>query len=119
MEVENIVKALKATTNAENQKEASDYLEKVTTAQRESLSCQLQMSKMIGFPQVLLQLANNVELESTVRQAAVIYLKNVVHKAWVVDEDEKDTTLPISEQDKTPIRQAIIGSIVNAPEPIR
>ncbi|KAH7696581.1 importin-beta domain-containing protein, partial [Aphelenchoides avenae] len=77
------------------------------------------MSKMIGFPQVLLQLANDVELESTVRQAAVIYLKNVVHKAWVVDEDEKDTTLPISEQDKTPIRQAIIGSIVNAPEPIR
>ena len=105
MEIQTIKEALRATTVAENQQHASDYL-------RES-------SKMIGFSQILFGLAtsNDDSVEYAVRQAAVIYLKNLIHKSWVVDEDDKE--LPLSEQDKTPIRRQIISAIVNAPEPIR
>jgi hypothetical protein len=105
MEVQHIVEALRATTSAENQKEASNYLE--------------EKSKIIGFAALLMQLATNPEMEANVRQAAIIYLKNVIHKSWVVEGDEKDTVMPLSDQDKSPIRQAIIGAIVHSPEAIR
>ncbi|KAI1730564.1 importin-8 [Ditylenchus destructor] len=105
MEIQTIKEALRATTVAENQQHASEYLK--------------ESSKMIGFSQILFDLAtsNDDSVEYAVRQAAIIYLKNLVHKSWVVDEDDKE--LPLSEQDKTPIRRRIISAIVNAPEPIR
>lgn len=103
MEIQAIKEALKATTFAENQQHASDYLK--------------ESSKMIGFSQILLDLATSNDSEYSLRQAAVIYLKNLVHKSWVVEEE--DNELPLSEQDKTPIRSRIIQAIVNAPEPIR
>uniref|UniRef100_A0A915DG54 Importin N-terminal domain-containing protein n=1 Tax=Ditylenchus dipsaci TaxID=166011 RepID=A0A915DG54_9BILA len=110
MEINAIKEALKATTVAENQEHASQYLKEA--------------SKMIGFSQILLDLANTndpAEVEYAVRQAAVIYLKNLVHKCWVVEEEDSSTVkeLPLSEQDKTPIRQKIIPSIIHAPEAIR
>lgn len=73
---------------------------------------------MIGFSQALLDVTMDEQLELAVRQAAVIYLKNLINKAWIVDEDSKDV-LPLSDQDKVPIRERIIECVVGSPEPIR
>lgn len=72
---------------------------------------------MIGFSQILLNLTVNEQIECAIRQAAVIYLKNLIHKRWVVDEGENE--LPLSDQDKIPLRQKIIPSIIHSPDAIK
>ena len=75
---------------------------------------------MIGFAQVLLHITGDESQELAARQAAVIYLKNLINKAWVIeDEDDKKKLLPLSEQDKVPVREKIVDCVVRAPEPIR
>ena len=73
---------------------------------------------MIGFLPLLTQIAMNEELEVPVRQAAIIFFKNGVSRAWVVDEGEENIT-PISEQDKHIIRREILNHILNASLPVR
>ena len=63
--------------------------------------------KIIGFGPVLLQVIMSNEVELPTRQAAVIYLKNMVSGSWV--DREPDTPgqccpFAVHEQDRSPIR---------------
>jgi len=104
MELNTIVEALRATTVVGSQKDAVAYLDET--------------SKMIGFLPLLTQIAMNEELEVPVRQAAIIFFKNGVSRAWIIEEGEENIT-PISEQDKHIIRREILNHILNATLPIR
>ncbi|VDK75468.1 unnamed protein product [Litomosoides sigmodontis] len=104
MERENLISALRATTSSVNQKEAASYLE--------------QNMRLVGFTPLLLHIIMDEGVDCSARQAAVIYLKNVINRHWVMDEDDKQSfTLP--EQDKNLIRELIIDAIVGSPEAVR
>lgn len=107
MDINNIIEALRSTTIAEEQNQASEYLNKV--------------SSVIGFPQILLRIIQDAQLDYSLRQAAVIFLKNIIYEHWNVDDkynnDEKQWEL--SEQDKTPLKHQIMQAIINSPEPIK
>ena len=62
------------------------------------------------------------QIDSPVRQAAVIYLKNTITQNWT----EKQVTQPsepvpfsIHETDKAHIREHLIEAVIRAPPPIR
>lgn len=74
---------------------------------------------MIGFPSILVGILRDSNMEISVRQSAVIYLKNLVNRAWKVDEADREKITQISEQDKIILRSHIVSWIVDAPEPIR
>lgn len=57
--------------------------------------------------------------ELALRQAAVIFLKNLITQAWFVEESAKDVVTQISEQDKVVVRGQIVDLIVEMPDPIR
>ncbi len=63
------------------------------------------------------------ELECAVRQAGVIYLKNMVVRFWEHDENDTNATeqqsFVIHEQDRHVIREHIVEAIILSPEPIR
>uniref|UniRef100_A0A183BZY4 Importin N-terminal domain-containing protein n=1 Tax=Globodera pallida TaxID=36090 RepID=A0A183BZY4_GLOPA len=104
MDINHVIEALRSTTVAEGQGQALDYLKKI--------------SPMIGFPQLLLRLLHDEQLDGVVRQAAVICFKNIVCQHWeVVDDEQKGWTL--NEQDKVPVKQQIIPAIIHAAQPIR
>lgn len=105
MEINHIVEALRSTTTAEGQEQASDYLKKI--------------SSLIGFPQILLRIIEDEQQESAVRQAAVIYLKNIIHEYWEVDKEHNEGKWELSEQDKITLRQQLILTTINSPEPIK
>lgn len=66
----------------------------------------------------LLQIVMSNEVEMPIRQAGVIYLKNMMFKSW--SEDEEDTTrFHIHEQDRAVIRDALVDAAVHAPTIIR
>ncbi|VDO11392.1 unnamed protein product [Brugia timori] len=104
MERENLIRALQATTSSTNQKEAAAYLE--------------QNMRLVGFTPLLLHIIMDEEVDCSARQAAVIYLKNVINRHWVMDEDDKQS-FTLSEQDKHLIRELIIDAIVASPEAVR
>jgi hypothetical protein len=58
-------------------------------------------------------------LDCAVRQAAVIYLKNLLYEHWLVEKEKSGGQWEFSEQDKVFFRQHIIETLINAPEPIR
>uniref|UniRef100_A0A915Q402 Importin N-terminal domain-containing protein n=1 Tax=Setaria digitata TaxID=48799 RepID=A0A915Q402_9BILA len=104
MDRENLIRALHATTSSANQKEAAAYLE--------------QNTRLLGFTPLLLHIIMDEGVDGSARQAAVIYLKNIINRHWITDEDDKQSfTLP--EQDKHLIRELIIEAIVASPEAIR
>jgi hypothetical protein len=74
---------------------------------------------MIGFPSILVEIVRNSNQEISLRQAAVIFLKNFISRAWSVDDLDKEKITPISEQDKVNLRSQIVVLIVESPEPIR
>uniref|UniRef100_A0A183BZY3 Importin N-terminal domain-containing protein n=1 Tax=Globodera pallida TaxID=36090 RepID=A0A183BZY3_GLOPA len=85
MDINHVIEALRSTTVAEGQGQALDYLKKI--------------SPMIGFPQLLLRLLHDEQLDGVVRHAAAICFKNIVCQHWeVVDDEQKQWTL--NEQDK-------------------
>ncbi|KAL3110544.1 hypothetical protein niasHT_020015 [Heterodera trifolii] len=103
MDINHVSEALRSTTVADSQGQASDYLKEI--------------SPVIGFPQLLLRLLQDEQLDCAVRQAAVIYFKNIICSHWEVDDEKKRWTL--SEQDKVSVKQQIIPAIIRSPEPIR
>ncbi|VDK43500.1 unnamed protein product [Anisakis simplex] len=106
MERDGVVRALQATTSSTDQKEATAYLDRAT--------------KLMGFAPLLLQIIMDEGVDCSARQAAVIYLKNVINRSWALDEDEKSSGMfVLSEQDKHIIREHIIDAIVASPEAIR
>jgi len=81
-----------------------------------------EVHKIIGFGPVLLQVVMSNEVELPVRQAAVIYLKNMVSGSWVNREAETPgAPIPFSvhEQDRAVIRDNIVDAVVMAPDIIR
>ena len=113
-------------------------------AAREAAEAELQkVHKIIGFCPGLLQVVMTANLDQAVRQAGVIYFKNVIGQSWVVKEanengishitqtgpDGQPLALPpllkpnmtfsIHEQDKAFVRENIIQAAVMAPEVIR
>lgn len=108
---EKVLKALTATLEPEARQEAEDFLS--------------QVQKIIGFAPALLSIVNADQVGMPVRQAGVIFLKNMVASYW--DEKPSVTSKPsgeglvftIHEQDRHKIRQEIIPAIIRAPEVIR
>ncbi|XP_042213506.1 importin-7-like isoform X2 [Homarus americanus] len=80
-----------------------------------------QMKKIIGFTPALLQVVMMGELDMPVRQAGVIYLKNMVSQYWKDAEYEGGEPIPfhIHEQDRAMIRDAIVDAVVHAPDLVR
>lgn len=70
-----------------------------------------------------MDLANNEQVEYEVRQAAVIYFKNLINSNWVVEKEGQlegnSNNFELSEHDKAPIRQKIMRFILNAAGPIQ
>lgn len=64
-------------------------------------------------------MANDVDMP--VRQAGVIYLKNLILTNWADKEADSNALAPFSihEQDRAMIRDAIVDATVHAPELIR
>ena len=101
-------------------------LEKTT---RENAEAELErIKKIIGFCPGLLQVVMSGNYDQAVRQAGVIYFKNLVSTSWVVKEVNETSPIPIAienisfsvhEQDKALIRESIVQAAVMAPEVIR
>lgn len=101
MDRETVVKALHATTVADDQKQAGEYLDK--------------LSVIDGFAPELLQIACEATYPGAVRQAAVIYFKNTILKFWEVDPDDaaqqaEHGEFKLSQRD----RQLIMDNILEA-----
>jgi importin-7 len=108
MDGNKVVEALRATLNPQTQKEAESYLDAV--------------HKIINFAPTLLQIMTMNDMDVSVRQAAAIYLKNLIIRDWLEEEPIKPGQTPgfsIHEQDKQQIRSHIVDAIVEAPQPIR
>lgn len=60
-------------------------------------------------------------LDMPIRQAGVIYLKNMIAQYWQDREQEpgKPAIFAIHEQDRSMIRDAVVDAVVYAPELIR
>ena len=112
---------------------------------RENAEERLQVvRKIIGFCPGLLQVVMSANLEQSVRQAGVIYFKNIISNSWVVKEvnengsnhttqvgpDGQPIALPpipiqpnlsfsVHEQDKAMVRENIVQAAVMAPDVIR
>lgn len=80
-----------------------------------------QIHKIIGFAPTLLQVVMMNDVDMPVRQAGVIYLKNMVTNNWADRETEAGQPMPFSihEQDRAMIRDAIVDAVVHATELIR
>ncbi|XP_068142883.1 importin-7 [Drosophila tropicalis] len=109
MEVQKLTELLRATIdlNPEQRKAAEDQL--------------AQIHKIIGFVPTILQIVMQNTLEQPVRQAAAVYLKNLINSSWSDHEAKPGEPIPFSihEQDRAMIRGSIVDAIVHAPELIR
>uniref|UniRef100_A0A0K0F0I1 Novel protein similar to vertebrate importin 8 (inferred by orthology to a zebrafish protein) n=1 Tax=Strongyloides venezuelensis TaxID=75913 RepID=A0A0K0F0I1_STRVS len=105
MERVKIIEALKATTNSEHQKEANQYLTEI--------------EGMTGFAQVILEILVSDAEELVTRQAAAIFFKNFVYRAWNTDGSEEENAITIPDADKEVIRQHIIDCIVKSPSALQ
>uniref|UniRef100_A0A8C7E0R4 Importin 8 n=1 Tax=Oncorhynchus kisutch TaxID=8019 RepID=A0A8C7E0R4_ONCKI len=81
-----------------------------------------QSYKIINFAPTLLQIIVSEQVEFPVRQAAAIYLKNMVSQYWQDREPSLgEVVFPfnIHENDRTQIRDHIVEAIIQCPESIR
>lgn len=106
MDARKLTELLRATIDPAQQKEAEGQLN--------------QIHKIIGFAPTLLQLVMSNEVDMPVRQAGVIYLKNLITSHWADKEVESGPIeFSIHEQDRAMIRDAIVDAVVHAPDLIR
>ncbi|XP_041366189.1 importin-7-like [Gigantopelta aegis] len=108
MDVNKLVEVLKATLDPEQRETAEQHLSEV--------------HKIIGFAPIILQLVMAEQVDMPVRQAGIIYLKNMITQFWVEQKAENPTDpvpFNIHEQDRAAIRDVIIEAIIHASEPIR
>ncbi|XP_077868643.1 importin-7 isoform X2 [Saccoglossus kowalevskii] len=81
-----------------------------------------QVHKIIGFAPTLLQVVMSDQLEMPIKQAGVIYLKNMVAQYWSEREAENvgdPVPFSIHEHDRAAIREHLIEALITAPELIR
>ncbi|CAN0425651.1 LOW QUALITY PROTEIN: importin-7-like [Lethenteron reissneri] len=80
-----------------------------------------QVHKIISFAPTLLQIVMSENLDMPVRQAGVIYLKNMVSQFWPDREPPPGEIMPfnIHENDREQIRGSIVEAVIQAPELIR
>jgi len=84
-----------------------------------------QMQKIIGFAPTLLQIVTSGQVEGPVRQAGIIYLKNLITSHWdeSADQQSRKDQQPkvsvITDQDRHVIRETIVEAVINSPEVIR
>ncbi|XP_046627722.1 importin-7 [Neodiprion virginianus] len=107
MDPRKLTELLRATIDPAQQKQAEEQL--------------AQIHKIIGFAPSLLQVVMSAEVDMPVRQAGVIYLKNLITTNWAEREVEVGAPVPFSihEQDRGMIRDAVVDAVVHAPELIR
>ncbi|XP_015515096.1 importin-7 [Neodiprion lecontei] len=107
MDPRKLTELLRATIDPAQQKQAEEQL--------------AQIHKIIGFAPSLLQVVMSTEVDMPVRQAGVIYLKNLITTNWAEREVEVGAPVPFSihEQDRAMIRDAVVDAVVHAPELIR
>lgn len=107
MDTRKLIEVLRATIDPNQRIQAEEHLN--------------QVHKIIGFAPSLLQVVMMTEVEMPVRQAGVIYLKNLINQFWSEREGEPGQPLPfcIHEQDRCMIRDAIVDAVVLAPDLIR
>lgn len=81
----------------------------------------MQIHKIIGFAPMMLQVVMSNDIAIPVRQAGIIYLKNIITSNWHEKEPEEGEPIQftIHEQDKAMIRDSIVDAIVQAPDLIR
>ncbi|XP_063986834.1 importin-7 isoform X2 [Diachasmimorpha longicaudata] len=106
MDPRKLTELLRATIDPAQQKQAEEQLN--------------QIHKIIGFAPSLLQVIMSNEVDMPVRQAGVIYLKNLITTNWA-DREAENGPAPFSihEQDRAMIRDAIVDAVVHAPDLIR
>lgn len=108
MDANKLIEVLRATLDPNQREEAEKQLEIV--------------HKIIGFAPILLQVVMEESIDMPVRQAGVIYLKNMCTQFWHDREAENPgdpVPFNIHEQDRLTIRNNIIEAVIHAPEPIR
>uniref|UniRef100_A0A673CQ32 Importin N-terminal domain-containing protein n=1 Tax=Sphaeramia orbicularis TaxID=375764 RepID=A0A673CQ32_9TELE len=89
---------------------------------REAAERQLNEVKVVNFVSTLLRVTMSEQLDLPVRQAGVIYLKNMITQHWS-DGDGSGTETPIinniPDEDRQFIRDNIVEAIIHSPERIR
>ncbi|KAG1666608.1 Importin-7 [Nymphon striatum] len=106
----------------DNQKLADLLRATIDPNQREAAEKHLeQIHKIIGFAPAILTLVMSNDLDMPIRQAGVIYLKNLISNSWEEVESRPGEPLKfnIHEQDRAMIRDAIVDAVVLAPDLVR
>ncbi|MBN3288989.1 IPO7 protein, partial [Polypterus senegalus] len=75
--------------------------------------------KQLNFVSTLLQITMSEHLDLPVRQAGVIYLKNMVTQYWNEGEPSAGEIFTIPDEDRQCIRENIVEAIIQSPELIR
>ncbi|KAI8074983.1 armadillo-type protein [Gongronella butleri] len=65
-----------------------------------------------GFLPIVLEIVSSEALELGARQAAAIYFKNRVYRAW---DRSKKTAMPISEDDRLVVKERLLQALVTVP----
>ena len=87
-------------------KSLSQLLKRITnpTVRNQAEKELAEAQTIIGFGPILLQVVMSNEVELPVRQAAVIYLKNMVSGSWVDRQPDAPVPFSVHEQDRALIR---------------
>ncbi|KAF7491892.1 Importin-7 [Sarcoptes scabiei] len=79
-----------------------------------------EIHKIIGFLPTVLQIVMESTIELSIRQAAVVYLKNEIYYYWEEKEMKKnEPQYSIHEQDRNLIRNSIVDALILSPDSIR
>ncbi|KAL4717791.1 hypothetical protein ACJJTC_000940 [Scirpophaga incertulas] len=107
MDTRKLIEILRATIDPNQRHQAEEQLS--------------QLHKIIGFAPSLLQVVMQNDVQVPVRQAGVVYLKNLIASGWQEKEPEEGEPIPfnIHEQDRAMIRDMIVDAIIQAPDIIR
>lgn len=81
------------------------------------------MKKIIGFAPAVLAVVMNNQLDLPTRQAAAVYLKNLVISHWADPPEPSTPGAPldfsIHEQDRAMLRDSLVDAVVQSPPLIR
>ncbi|CEP15700.1 hypothetical protein [Parasitella parasitica] len=69
-----------------------------------------------GFLPIVLQIIASEELDVGARQAAAIYFKNRLNKAW---DGERESAVPINNDDRNMVKQTILQALITAPAQVK